>query len=224
MRGSAVSESIGGFGRAGLSAWVAAVVAFAPLTSFAQAPAPAQVQPQPQPQTQSNAIESVIAVQQGSTTVLRIQLKVPPKGVPPTFSVANPPRLALDLGDTGNGTGQNVFEIGQGDIRTVNVVQSGGRSRVVMNLRRPVTHQATLDGNAVVVTMQPVASVVTQAASISTVGAYNFAKAEGSERHALRDIDFRRGKENEGRIVVELADARTGVDIKQQGERTLHPR
>jgi type IV pilus assembly protein PilQ len=214
MRGSAVSETIGGFGRAGLSAWVAGVVAFASLAALPQSPARSQTQPQ----SLSNSIESVNAVQQGSATVLRIQLKAPLKAVPPSFSVANPPRLALDLGDTGNGSGQNVFEIGQGDVRSVNLVQSGGRSRVVMNLRNPVTHQATIEGNSVVVTMQPVASVATPAASVSTVNAYNFAKAEGTESHALRDIDFRRGKENEGRIVVELADARTGVDIKQQGQ------
>ncbi len=64
-------------------------------------------------------IESVSSVQQGNSTLLRIQMKAPPKAVPGSFSIANPPRLALDFPDTGNGVGQNVVELAQGDVRSV---------------------------------------------------------------------------------------------------------
>ncbi len=170
---------------------------------------------------QSNAIESVTSVQQGNATVMRIQMKAPPRAVPGSFSVANPPRVALDFPDTSNGVGQNAVELAQGDVRSVNIVQSGGRSRMVLNLRRPVTHAATIEGNAIVVTMEPIASGPTPAASTASVGAYSFAKGDGNTQHALRDIDFRRGKEGEGRVVVELSDARTGVDIRQQGQQII---
>jgi type IV pilus assembly protein PilQ len=170
---------------------------------------------------QANAIESVTSVQQGNSTVLRIQMKAPPKAVPGSFSIANPPRLALDFPDTGNGVGQNSVELAQGDVRSVNVVQSGGRARMVLNLRRPVTHAATIEGNSIIVTMDPVASGPAPASTGATVGAYSFAKGDGQSTHALRDIDFRRGKDGEGRIVVELSDAQTGVDIKQQGQQII---
>jgi type IV pilus assembly protein PilQ len=170
---------------------------------------------------QSNSIESVTSVQQGNATVLRIQMKAPPKGVPGSFSVSNPPRLALDFPETSNGTGQSAFELAQGEARTVNLVQSGGRSRVVLNLRRPVTHTASVEGNAIVVTMEPVASGPAPASNTAAVGGYSFARGDSSAQHALRDIDFRRGREGEGRVVVELSDARTGVDIRQQGQQIV---
>ena len=170
---------------------------------------------------QSNAIESVSSVQQGNATVLRIQMKAPPAAVPGSFSIANPPRLALDFPDTSNGVGQNAVELAQGDVRSVNVVQSGGRARMVLNLRRPVTHTARIDGNAILVTMDPVAIGPAPASNAAAVGAYSFAKGDGQSTHALRDIDFRRGKDGEGRIVVELSDAQTGVDIKQQGQQII---
>jgi type IV pilus assembly protein PilQ len=171
---------------------------------------------------QSNAIESVTSVQQGNATVMRIVMKAPPKALPGSFSIANPPRLAFDFPDTSNGVGQSAVELTQGDVRSVNVVQSGGRARMVLNLRRPVTHTAAIDGNSIVVTMDPVtASGPATASTVSAVGAYSFAKGDGQTQHALRDIDFRRGKEGEGRIVVELSDAQTGVDIRQQGQQII---
>jgi type IV pilus assembly protein PilQ len=174
----------------------------------------------PPARAQANAIEGVTSLMQGGTTVLRIQMKSPPAAAPASFSVANPPRLALDLPDTGNGTGQNAFELTTGDVRSVNLVQSGGRSRVVLNLRRAVTHQTRIEGNAVVVTMDPVPSG-TLVASAAPATAYTFASGSDRGGHALRDIDFRRGKDGEGRVVVELADAQTGVDIRQQGQQII---
>lgn len=172
---------------------------------------------------QSNSIESVTSVQQGNATVLRIQMKAAPRTVPGSFSVANPPRLALDFPDTSNGTGQNSVELAQGDARSVNVVQSAGRARVVLNLRRPVTHTATIDGNSVVITMEPVpvASTAAAASGGTSAAPYAFARGDGSTQHALRDLDFRRGKDGEGRVVVELSDPRAGVDIRQQGQQIV---
>jgi type IV pilus assembly protein PilQ len=206
MRGGAVQATIDGLGRGGRFARIAACAA---LLACAIAPA-AHAQP--------NAIESITTAQQGNATVLRIQMKSPPKAPPPSFSVANPPRVALDFADTANATGQSVFELGTGDVRSVNVVQSGGRSRMVLNLKRPVVHQATIEGNTILVSMEPVATGPAQASTGTAVGPYTFAKGDANATHALRDIDFRRGKENEGRIVVELSDAQTGVDIRQQGQ------
>jgi len=163
---------------------------------------------------QGNAIESVGSVQQGSATYVRIQLKAPPATPPASFSVSNPPRVALDFADTENKAGQSSFELPQGDVRSVNIVQSGKRSRVVLNLRQALTYSTSVEGNAVVVALMPVAD---QAAAKSTQ-AYSFAKSDGGTTHALRDLDFRRGKDGEGRVVVELSDANVGVDIRQQGQ------
>ncbi|HVG03995.1 MAG TPA: AMIN domain-containing protein, partial [Burkholderiaceae bacterium] len=100
-----------------------------------------------------NAIERVDATQTSTGVVVSIDLKNAPQAVPASFSVANPARVALDMPATVNGLGKNVVELNQGDVRSVNVVQSGGRSRVVVNLKRPMTHTVTLDGKRVLIAL-----------------------------------------------------------------------
>ena len=208
MKGARVLAATGGHGRNGHRALFATIaVAFALLLHAGLARA------------QANAIESVTSVQQGAQTVLRIQLKTPPKTQPASFSIANPPRLALDFLDTGSTVGNAPIDLVQGEARSVNVVQAGNRARLVLNLRRPVTHTTAVEGNAILVILEPVSGVAgASSVTAASAAAYSFARADGPGMQALRDIDFRRGKDGEGRVVVELSSAQTGVDIKQQGQ------
>ncbi|MFM1991182.1 MAG: Type pilus biosis and competence protein pilQ precursor, partial [Pseudomonadota bacterium] len=207
MTGARARASIDGRGRNGPFALVAMLLAGLALLAFGGAA-----------RAQSNAIESVTSVQQGGATVLRIQLKAAPAALPPTFTVANPPRLALDFADTGNGIGTQPIELSQGDARSVIAVQASGRTRVVLNLRRPVTHAVALEGRSVLLTLEPVSGAAAPAVTAASAQAYSFAKADTSSGLALRDIDFRRGKDGEGRVVVELSNPQAGVDVKQQGQ------
>src|SRR5712672_1869948 len=107
---------------------------------------------------QANSIESFDATQQGGKVVVRITTKEPLKSVPPNFAVASPARIAFDFPNTVNSLGRASQDIGQGELRNMNVVQGSERTRVVLNLRRPVAHEATVDGNTLVVTLsEPVA-------------------------------------------------------------------
>ncbi len=164
--------------------------------------------------TPSNAIESVSSAQQGTSTYLRIKMKSAPSQLPAGFSIANPPRLVLDLVDTGNASGNNTIELPQGDVRSVSIVQSGQRSRVVLNLKRPLVHSTRIDGDSLLVALEPTAAA---AAGAPAPSAYSFPKAAASGAQALRDIDFRRGPGGEGRVVVDLSDSGIGVDVRQKG-------
>ena len=141
----------------------------------------------------------------------------PPTDAPPSFTISNPPRVAMDFRDTDSKLAQSLIELTHGDVHSVNVVQAGGRSRVVLNLKRPLSFQSTIEGNSLVVSLD-------QAAGSSAPGRRLRRIRPASPRatrhcpHSLRDIDFRRGKDGEGRVVVELSDSQTGVDIKQQGQ------
>lgn len=165
---------------------------------------------------QSNSIESITSAQQGSATVLRIEMAKPPTDAPPSFTISNPPRVAMDFRDTDSKLAQNLIELMHGDVHSVNVVQAGDRSRVVLNLKRPLSFQSTIEGNALVVSLDQAAG--SSAPVAAAPASYSFAKGDPSLSHSLRDIDFRRGKDGEGRVVVELSDSQTGVDIKQQGQ------
>ncbi len=162
---------------------------------------------------QSNSIESFNVSQQGGKVVVRIQTKNPLPAVPPSFAVVNPARIAIDFAGTVNALGRASQDIGEGELRSMNLVQGAERSRMVLNLRRAVTHEMSIEGNTLVVTLSPPAAATAVGSATP-----NFAEGRADVKHAIRDIDFRRGRAGEGRVIIDLADAGTGIDLRQQGQ------
>uniref|UniRef100_Q47JK8 Type IV pilus biogenesis and competence protein PilQ n=1 Tax=Dechloromonas aromatica (strain RCB) TaxID=159087 RepID=Q47JK8_DECAR len=166
----------------------------------------------------SNAIEAVNVAQQGNEIALRIDLKEALASPPPGFSVANPAKIALDFQSTANGLGKNSQAFNQGDLRSMNVVQVGDRTRVVLNLVRNMNYKTRLDGKALYVTLTPIERLAESSAQRTT----RFAEESlVGGKHAVNDVVFRRGKGGEGRIVVDLSDTGTGIDIRQQGSNLI---
>jgi len=164
---------------------------------------------------QSNSIESVNTAQQGTRVVVRITLKNAPTAPPANFAINNPARIALDFAQTASNVDKTTIDANHGDLRSLNVVQAGDRSRIVLNLKRSVQYTTAVEGNVVVVTLdnQATSTASTQAAPSPV----RFAEPTPGT-HGLRDIDFRRGPDGEGRVIIELADNRTGIDIRTQGQ------
>ncbi|AXS78751.1 type IV pilus secretin PilQ [Dechloromonas sp. HYN0024] len=162
----------------------------------------------------ANTIEAVNVAQQGNEIALRIDLKEALASPPPGFSVANPAKIALDFQSTANGLGKTSQVFNQGDLRGMNVVQVGDRTRMVLNLVRNMNYKTRIDGKSLYVTLTPIERLADSAAQRTT----RFAEESlvGS-RHAVNDVMFRRGKDGEGRIIVDLSDTGTGIDIRQQG-------
>ena len=167
----------------------------------------------------SNSIESIIGSQQGEATQVRIRMGMPLTEVPPSFSLANPHRLALDFKDTDNRIGRSLVEIAGGDVKSVNVVQSGERSRVVLNMSRPMRFQTEIDGNDLILSLNRQDTVV--GAPVKSGPLPMVAQNARGSAHALKDIDFRRGKDGEGRVVIDLSDDGAGVDVRQQGKNLI---
>jgi type IV pilus assembly protein PilQ len=167
---------------------------------------------------QENSIESITANQQGANVVVKIALKNAVTKPPVGFSISNPARIALDFAATGNGTGASAQDIGLGDVRNVNVVQAGERSRVVFNLKRPMNYATATEGNTVIVTIDGSGGVAT---AVTPSGGTAPARVVAAGGQSIRDIDFRRGATGEGRIVVDLPGNQVGVDIRQQGQSIL---
>jgi type IV pilus assembly protein PilQ len=160
-----------------------------------------------------NAIESVTGSLQGGTEVIRVDLSQALPALPTGFSVQSPARIALDFPGVTNAMGRNSVELNQGNLRSVNVVQSGDRTRMVLNLKQATSYKAQIQGKSLLVTLDPIATA-SQATSAPSV----FAESRNRDVMALRDIDFRRGSDNAGRVVVDLASNQVGVDIRQQGQ------
>lgn len=167
------------------------------------------------------AIQSIRAAMQGGAEVVRIELSAPLSQLPTGFVVQSPARVALDFPGVVNAVGANVVEIGTGNLRSANVVQAGERTRVVLNLSRAVNYEARLEGNAVVVALQPapVAAAFAVTQPLATTPPVSGAAAVAAP--ALRDIDFRRGSDGSGRLIVELGSQQTAVDVRQQGRQLV---
>ncbi|WP_317203201.1 type IV pilus secretin PilQ [Janthinobacterium sp.] len=164
---------------------------------------------------QENAIEAITANQQGSNVIVKVSLKNPPARPPIGFSITNPARIALDFGATVNASGKSTLDLNVGDLRSVNVVQAGARSRLVLNLKRSLNYATTVDGNAVIVTIEGSGGVATAVNAAGLPAAPPAPTPPG--RQLLRDMDFRRGANGEGRIVVDLPNNQVAVDVRQQG-------
>ncbi|HEY1042653.1 MAG TPA: type IV pilus secretin PilQ family protein [Telluria sp.] len=167
---------------------------------------------------QENAIESISANQQGSNVILKVQMKNPPAKLPIGFSITNPARIALDFGKTVNATGSTTRELNLGDLRSINVVEAGERSRLVLNLKRPLNFATAIDGNAVIVTVDGSGGV---AQAVDARGLPIAQAAPPPARQALKNLDFRRGANGEGRVVVDLPSSQVAVDVRQQGDKVL---
>jgi type IV pilus assembly protein PilQ len=163
-----------------------------------------------------NSIESVnVSAQQGGSTVVKITMKGAPAATPASFVVNNPPRIAFDFPGTTNGSGKNTHEIGEGDVRRINIVQAGNRSRLVLETSRQLGYDARIEGNNILITLGGTAAA---GAATPAPAAQTFAQAKPDDgKHSLRDVDFRRGRTGEGRVVVDLSDNQVGIDLRTQG-------
>ena len=161
----------------------------------------------------SNAVQSVeTTTLPGGKVVVRVNLKKALTATPAGFTVGNPPRIALDLPDTGNAMGRNTVEANLGPLSNVNVVQAGTRTRLVLNLNKSVEYDTTIEGKSLLIALGEVGAV---AAPVNV--SPRFAEASsGTARHSIRDVDFRRGAAGEARIVTTLSDAQAGINIRQQ--------
>src|SRR5450830_350862 len=185
---------------------LALACAAAPLAS-AQAQAPAATLGQ----AGGNAIASVTAHQQGSNIIVKIALDHAPDKLPIGFAITNPPRIALDFGATSNATGKNTEDINLGELRSVNLVQAGERSRLVFNLKRSLNYATAIDGNAVILTIDgsgglaqavdgnglPAAVAAAPAAPAVAAAPSGAGQPAAVGRPLLRDMDFRRGSAGE---------------------------
>jgi type IV pilus assembly protein PilQ len=106
-----------------------------------------------QPAASGNVIQSVDVSAQGGAVTIRLGLKEPPAAPPAAFTVNNPPRIALDFPDTANGLGKNTQDVNQGELRNIRLGQSGGRTRVVLNLSRMTKYESRTEGNDVIITL-----------------------------------------------------------------------
>ena len=161
-----------------------------------------------------NAIRAISTVQQAGTEVVRIELAESLAELPRGFTVQTPPRIAIDLPGIGNALGRSVVEINQGNLRSANVAQAGERTRVVLNLRQASGYRAELQDKALVLVLEATPAQAGKGGNEPV----HFAQSLNATEQTLQDVDFRRGPDGSGRVIVNLPSNQVGVDIQQQGQ------
>lgn len=160
-------------------------------------------------------IQAVTGSVQNGVDVVRIDFKEPLQALPTGFAIQTPPRIALDFSNASNATGRTAFEVNTGNLKSVNLVQAGDRSRLVLNLKQATSYQADIQGNSLLISLGQVNSSAAQSQAPTSP---TFAETASAETQTLRDVDFRRGADGSGRVVVMLPSSQVGVDIRQQGK------
>ncbi len=157
----------------------------------------------------------------GDRVQLRFTMSSPPPQ-PREFTTENPARIALDFSDTKVNLANKTTPVSVGATRSVTAVEAQGRTRVVINLVESVPYSTSVDGNDFVVTIgQSNTSTPAFASSnMSTPSSQpiNATTIPGrSQPKGITGIDFRRGEEGEGRVVINLSEPNIGIDLRQEG-------
>ena len=153
----------------------------------------------------------------------RVELKLIMSGTAPeplAFTIDDPARIALDLADTTLGLTSRRRDVNMGPLDTVLTAEANGRTRVVLNLDTMVAYETRVSGNTVTITLgdsDDYSEATTQfAAAVTAQPSYS-----GSGGRSITSVDFRRTRDGGGRVVVNLSDPSTPVDIRQEGGRVV---
>lgn len=155
----------------------------------------------------------------------RVELKLSfdePVNAPRGYTIEQPARIALDLPGVSNRLGSKNREIGMGNARSLTVVEAKDRTRLIVNLTNLAPYTTRVDGNNlfVVVGEVPAPSLSPASAPVS-VNPVAVAPAPTvstvSGVRSVSDIDFQRGEQGEGNIVISLSDPKISPDVQEQG-------
>ncbi|MFG0722923.1 type IV pilus secretin PilQ [Pseudomonas sp. GLN_6] len=153
----------------------------------------------------------------------RVELKITfdePVLAPRGYTIEQPARIALDLPGVSNKLGVKNKELGVGNARSVTVVEAKDRTRLIINLTNLAPYSTRTEGNALfIVVGESASSFATAAQQTATVSPYAAAPAKqyAPRERAIKAIDFQRGEQGEGNVVITLSDAALSPDIQDQG-------
>ena len=145
---------------------------------------------------------------------IQITLKMSKTPVEPSaFSITKPARVALDFTNTRVGVPNKTVYVRKGAVTSVKVIEAEDRTRVVLNLIKPVAYTTSIEGNNFILTVAaPVSTIVGTEQPKTT----RFVSARKGGRYSLKAIDFRRGPQGDAKIIINLSEPSVGIDIREQ--------
>ncbi|MFO1505620.1 MAG: type IV pilus secretin PilQ [Lysobacterales bacterium] len=139
-----------------------------------------------------------------------------PPAVPQAFTTENPPRIAFDFAATNDAFAKRRVDIGTGATSGVTAVEAGGRTRVVVDLFRSAGYSSRVEGNKFVVSVNNGQTGATMIAR--SVASTNPTKAVPASGIEVSNVDFRRGQDGGGRVIVTFNAPGAAVNLKRLGD------
>ncbi|WP_395024134.1 type IV pilus secretin PilQ [Comamonas odontotermitis] len=158
-------------------------------------------------------INSVSTVVRDGVELVKIETDGAPLALPETFSIQSPARVVLDLPGFKSALPSNRIELNQGNLRSLNVVETDTKARLVLNLKESTTYKTEVSGKDLLVAIEPAAKKVT-----ATQQDQQFSVDGNAFSQPLSDVDFRRGTDGAGRLVIALPNNRVGVNIAKMAD------
>ncbi|MFB2763796.1 MULTISPECIES: type IV pilus secretin PilQ [Marinobacter] len=149
----------------------------------------------------------------------RLEVTMKFDGPPPEptgYTIERPARIAVDLKDTTSGLNQRSIPLGSGNAQSVTVVETKDRTRLIFNLVELTPHETVRQNNSLVMTIGGASGATATAAASQQRQSGSTAAASSN---ALAGVDFRRSKEGEGRVIVDLGSASAAVNLSEQAGR-----
>jgi type IV pilus assembly protein PilQ len=137
---------------------------------------------------------------------------------PKVFTTNNPPRIAIDLPDTTNAFSSRHIDIAKGSTSGVSVVAAGGRTRVTIELFRESAYRTRAEGKNLIVTVNNGPTGATTTTAIVSDPTKALPSSAGTP---VSNIDFRRGPNGEGRVLVTLGSSATTPEMHREGDHVI---
>ncbi len=162
---------------------------------------------------EKNSIEEIVyAKLPGDRIQITVKMTKTPSE-PDAFTITNPARISLDFPNTRVGLEKKNLAVKEGAVTSVTALEAEDRSRLVLSLIKPVAYSTNIEGKNFVLTVEAPASVIAGAVEPKTT---HFASTRKAGKYNLKAIDFRRGPQGDGKIIINLSDPAVGVDIREQ--------
>jgi type IV pilus assembly protein PilQ len=154
----------------------------------------------------------------GGRVELHLNFSQGPVPEPKIFTTGNPPRIAIDFADTDNAAPRHL-DIGKGTTNGVSAIAAGGRTRVIVELQRESSYRTHVDGNS----LSLIISNGTDSQTTTTASTIDPSKAlpSASAGATVSNIDFRRGPNGEGRVLINFNGNGANADMKKEGDKVV---
>jgi type IV pilus assembly protein PilQ len=144
-----------------------------------------------------------------------------PAPQPLSFTIDNPARISFDLPNIGLALPSRRIDVHSAGLDTILAAEGKDRTRLVLNLDKLVPYDTRVDGNNIIVMLGSSSHTMSAAATPAIAAASTGGGGGSVAARAIRSIDFRRGADGAGRVVVKLSDPHTQINLHQIGNQIV---